>query len=151
MSNLPFSALDFCPFPFEEIGLSIFFFFSSRGRHTRYWRDWSSDVCSSDLRIENYLGFPAGITGSELTGRAVTQARKFGARPATPYRAVSLEPGEERHVVRLEDGHDIAARAVVLATGAQYRRLPVERLSEYEGLTVFYAAGPPEGRLCAGS
>jgi thioredoxin reductase (NADPH) len=105
----------------------------------------------SSRRIENYLGFPAGITGSELTGRAVTQARKFNARTATPYRAVSLEPGDGRHVVRLEEGHEIAARAVLLATGAQYRRLPVERLSEYEGLTVFYAAGPPEGRLCGAS
>ena len=70
-------------------------------------------------RIENYLGFPAGISGSELTSRAVTQARKFGARTATPYRAISLEPGNERHVVRLEEGHEIAARAVVLATGAR--------------------------------
>ena len=105
----------------------------------------------SSRRIENYLGFPAGITGSELTSRAVTQARKFDARTATPYRAASLEPSDGRHVVRLEEGHEIAARAVLLATGAQYRRLPVERLSEYEGLTVFYAAGPPEGRLCGGS
>lgn len=105
----------------------------------------------SSRRIENYLGFPAGITGSELTGRAVTQARKFNARTATPYRAVSLEPRDGRHLVHLEEGHEIAARAVLLATGAQYRRLPVERLSEYEGLSVFYAAGPPEGRLCAAS
>ena len=105
----------------------------------------------SSRRIENYLGFPAGITGSELTSRAVTQARKFNARTASPYRASSLEPGNGRHIVRLEEGHDIAARAVLLATGAQYRRLPVERLSEYEGLTVFYAAGPSEGRLCGAS
>ena len=77
-------------------------------------------------RIENYLGFPAGITGTELTSRAVTQARKFDARTATPYRALSLEPGDERHVVRLEDDHEVAARAVLLATGAQYRRLPVD-------------------------
>ena len=105
----------------------------------------------SSRRIENYLGFPAGITGSELTSRAVTQARKFNARTATPYRALALEPDGDRHLVRLEEGHEIAARAVILATGAQYRRLPVERLEEYEGLTVFYAAGPPEGRLCAAS
>jgi thioredoxin reductase (NADPH) len=98
-------------------------------------------------RIENYLGFPAGITGSELTSRAVTQARKFRARLATPYRAVSLEPGDERHVVRLEEGQEIAARAVVLATGAEYRRLPVDGLVEFEGSSVFYAAGPPEARL----
>jgi len=99
-------------------------------------------------RIENYLGFPAGISGSELTSRAVTQARKFGARTATPYRATSLEPGDGRHVVRLEDGYEIAARAVVLATGADYRRLPVDGLAEYEGVSVFYAAGPPEAQLC---
>jgi thioredoxin reductase (NADPH) len=101
-------------------------------------------------RIENYLGFPAGISGLELTGRAVTQARKFNARTATPYRASALEPGEERHLVRLEEGNEIAARTVLLATGAEYRRLPVEGLDRFEGLSVFYAAGPPEGRLCGG-
>jgi thioredoxin reductase (NADPH) len=99
-------------------------------------------------RIENYLGFPAGISGTELTSRAVTQARKFNARLATPYRALSLEPGNGRHVVRLEDEHEIAARAVLIATGAQYRRLPVDDLDQYEGISVFYAAGPPEAQAC---
>jgi len=99
-------------------------------------------------RIENYLGFPAGISGTELTSRAVTQARKFNARLATPYRAVSLERGNGRHVVQLEDDHEIAARAVLIATGAQYRRLPVDELDQYEGISVFYAAGPPEAQLC---
>ena len=101
----------------------------------------------SSRRIENYLGFPAGISGTELTSRAVSQARKFGARPATPYRAIELEPGNGRHVVRLEEGHEIAARAVVLATGAAYRRLPLDDLADYEGVSVFYAAGPPEAQL----
>src|SRR5438876_835463 len=105
----------------------------------------------SSSRIENYLGFPAGISGAELTSRAVSQARKFGARPATPYRALSLEPGNGHHLVQLEEDHEVAARAVLLATGAQYRRLPVERLSEFEGLSVFYAAGPPEAHLCGAS
>ncbi|HEV3404793.1 MAG TPA: NAD(P)/FAD-dependent oxidoreductase, partial [Gaiellaceae bacterium] len=105
----------------------------------------------SSRRIENYLGFPAGISGSELTSRAVTQARKFGARLASPYRAVSLEPGNGGHLVRLDEDHEIAARTVLLATGAQYRRLPVEGLSDYEGVTVFYAAGPPEAQLCGAS
>src|SRR4029077_7112983 len=105
----------------------------------------------SSRRIENYLGFPAGISGSELTSRAVSQARKFNARTATPYRALSLEPGNGRHLVRLEDDREIGARAVLLATGAQYRRLPVDRLAEFEGLTAFYAAGAPEAQLCAGS
>jgi thioredoxin reductase (NADPH) len=100
-------------------------------------------------RIENYLGFPGGITGSELTGRAVTQARKFGARMASPYRAVSLETSDGLHTVRLGEDHEIAARAVLLATGVNYRRLPVENLSDFEGSSIFYAAGPPEGQLCA--
>jgi len=99
-------------------------------------------------RIENYLGFPAGISGSELTSRAVTQARKFNARTATPYRALALEPGVERHIVHLEDDHEVAARAVVLATGADYRRLPVDDLEDYEGTSIFYEAGPPEAQLC---
>src|SRR5258706_12201289 len=97
----------------------------------------------SSRRIENYLGFPAGISGTELTSRAVSQAFKFGARTATPYRALALEPGDGRHVVRLEEDHEIAARAVVLATGADYRRLTLDDLRDYEGTSVFYAAGPP--------
>ena len=105
----------------------------------------------SSRRIENYLGFPAGITGGELTSRAVTQARKFHARTATPYRALSLEPSNGGYVVRLEEGHEIAARTVLLATGAQYRRLPVDDLASYEGLSIFYAAGPAEGQLCGAS
>jgi thioredoxin reductase (NADPH) len=99
-------------------------------------------------RIENYLGFPAGISGSELTSRAVTQARKFNARTATPYRALELEPGLDRHIVRLEDDHEVSARAVLLATGADYRRLPVADLDAYEGISIFYAAGPPEAQRC---
>jgi len=101
-------------------------------------------------RIENYLGFPAGISGTELTSRAVIQARKFGARTATPYRARALEPGTDRHIVKLDEGNEIAARAVLLSTGAEYRRLPVADLERYEGISVFYAAGPPEAQLCGG-
>jgi thioredoxin reductase (NADPH) len=100
-------------------------------------------------RIENYLGFPGGISGNELTSRAITQARKFGARTAAPYRALALEPGDGSHLIELEDGHEITARAVVIATGAEYRRLPVDGLEEYEGLSVFYDAGPPEAQACA--
>src|SRR3954447_3260238 len=98
----------------------------------------------SSRRIENYLGFPAGITGSELTSRAITQARKFSARFATPYRALSLEPGSGRHLVRLDDDREVAARAILLATGARYRRLGCDHLADYEGTSIFYAAGPPE-------
>ena len=64
---------------------------------------------------------------------------------------MSLEPDDERYVVRLEEEHEIAARTVLIATGAQYRRLPVDGLSNYEGMSVFYAAGPPEAQLCGAS
>jgi thioredoxin reductase (NADPH) len=94
---------------------------------------------------------PSCISGTELTSRAVSQARKFGARSATPYRAVALESGEGRHVVHLEEGGEIAARAVLLATGAEYRRLSLSNLPEFEGTSVFYAAGPPEAQLCGAS
>src|SRR5262249_61734900 len=99
-------------------------------------------------RTDTSLGFPAGISGTELTSRAVTQARKFNARTATPYRALSLEPGNGRHLVRLEDDIEIVARAVLLATGAQYRRLPVDRLAAFGGLTGLYAARAPAAQLC---
>jgi thioredoxin reductase (NADPH) len=100
-------------------------------------------------RIENYLGFPAGISGSELISRAITQARKFTARTATPYKALSLEPGGEGdHVVKLDGDVEVRAKAVLLSTGAEYRKLPVDDLAEYEGLSVFYAAGPPEAQIC---
>ena len=99
-------------------------------------------------RIENYLGFPAGISGTELTSRAISQARKFRARTATPYRAAALEPGNGRHLVKLDEGNEVSAGAVLLSTGAEYRRLPVDDLESYEGISVFYAAGPPEAHLC---
>lgn len=102
-------------------------------------------------RIENYLGFPAGISGNELTTRAIIQARKFGARTATPYRAVKLATGTERHVITLDSGQQVSSRAVVIATGADYRRLPVAELAQYEGISVFYAAGPPEAQRCFGT
>ena len=97
-------------------------------------------------RIENYLGFPGGISGTELTSRAVTQARKFRARTATPYRAVALEPGEDRHVVRLEGGEEIVARSVVLATGAEYRRLPGRRPARVRGHHGLLRRRPAGGR-----
>jgi thioredoxin reductase (NADPH) len=105
----------------------------------------------SSRRIENYLGFPAGISGAELTSRAVTQARKFNARTATPYGAEALEQLDGRYLVRLDGEHEVVASAVLLATGATYRRLPLDDLADYEGISVFYAAGPPEAQLCGAS
>jgi thioredoxin reductase (NADPH) len=105
---------------------------------------------STSSRIENYLGFPAGISGSELAERAAFQARKFGARMVVPGRAVGLEPQNGHHVVRLEGGDQVAGRTVIIATGAQYRKLGVPELERYEGLGVYYAATQAEAQLCIG-
>ena len=99
-------------------------------------------------RIENYLGFPSGISGSELAGRAVIQAEKFGARINVPAEATALERRDGHHVVKLEDGNSVAARSVVIATGARYRRLDVPRLERFEETSVYYAATQIEARVC---
>jgi len=101
-------------------------------------------------RIENYLGFPAGITGTELTQRASVQAIKFGARLAVPAAAVELRSGGGRHEVRLSNDEVATGRTVVIATGARYRRLDVPRLEEFEGVGVYYAATEAEAQLCFG-
>jgi thioredoxin reductase (NADPH) len=105
----------------------------------------------TSTRIENYLGFPAGISGAELTARATLQAEKFEARLTYPCEAVALEPQDGLHLVRLADGDEVTARTVIVATGAQYRRLPLERLEEFEGMGVYYAATIAEAKMCAGS
>ncbi|HEY5058250.1 MAG TPA: FAD-dependent oxidoreductase [Gaiellaceae bacterium] len=102
-------------------------------------------------RIENYLGFPAGVSGAELAARAAIQAEKFEARLTYPCEAVALEPQDGLHLARLSDGDEVVARAVILATGASYRRLPLDRLEELEGLGVYYAATLAEARMCAGA
>src|SRR5438067_2965101 len=101
-------------------------------------------------RIENYLGFPTGISGGDLTQRAVVQAEKFGAYLTVPCKAVSLREQAGHLVVALSDGTDVAGRAVIVATGARYRRLEVDRLEEFEGTSVYYAATSIEARECAG-
>jgi thioredoxin reductase (NADPH) len=102
-------------------------------------------------RIENYLGFPTGISGGELTQRAVVQAEKFGAHLTSPCAASSLREEAGHLIVRLSDGTDVAGRAVIVASGARYRRLDAARLADFEGNGVYYAATEMEARLCAGS
>ena len=101
-------------------------------------------------RIENYLGFPAGISGAELAERAAIQARKFSAQIIVPAEAVALEESDAGYAVRLDDGTSVAGMAVLIATGARYRRLTVPRIEEFEGVSVFYAATSAEARTCAG-
>jgi thioredoxin reductase (NADPH) len=99
-------------------------------------------------RIENYLGFPSGISGAELADRAVVQARKFGARLSVPARATALDQREGLQVVRLDDGIELPSRTVIVATGARYRRLDVPRREEFEGTSVYYAATYVEACFC---
>jgi thioredoxin reductase (NADPH) len=103
---------------------------------------------SMSSRIENYLGFPAGISGSELADRAAVQATRFGADSAVPVPARRLAFEDGYHVVELERGESLRGRAVVLATGASYRRLAVPRLEEFEGAGVYYAATEVEAQMC---
>src|ERR1700686_3525577 len=102
----------------------------------------------ASARIENYLGFPAGISGQALTGRAYVQAQKFGARVVIPTEAVRLEPNETPLALRLDDGRRVKASTMVIATGARYRRLDVPNLRDFEGRGVWYWASPIEARLC---
>jgi thioredoxin reductase (NADPH) len=101
-------------------------------------------------RIENYLGFPTGISGMALMGRAFSQAQKFGVEVAIPDEAVTLECGNEPCHVRLATSEQIQARTVVIATGARYRRLGVDHLEQYEGSAIHYWASPLEADLCTG-
>lgn len=103
---------------------------------------------ATSSRIENYLGFPAGISGAELADRAMIQAEKFGARIGVPAEVVGLDRRDDHYVVRLADGDEIETRTVVIATGARYRKLPVPRLAEFEMTCVYYAATLMEAQHC---
>jgi thioredoxin reductase (NADPH) len=106
---------------------------------------------ATSTRIENYLGFPAGISGMELAERALLQADKFGARLLVPAQAVGFRHQADHYRVTLAGGEEIEARAVVIATGARYRALAVPRIDELTGLGVYYAATEMEAQMCADS
>jgi thioredoxin reductase (NADPH) len=105
---------------------------------------------STSSRIENYLGFPTGISGSELAERAALQARRFGARLVVPATAVGLIRDDGHFAVQLDGGQVVNGRTVIVATGAQYRKLDVPQHERYEGAGVYYAATQVEAQLCAG-
>ena len=101
-------------------------------------------------RIENYPGFPAGLSGFELASRILVQADKFGARAAVPQEAAGLRSDDGYYRIELSDGGEVAARSVIAATGARYRRLDVPRLERFEGVSVHYAATEAEAQRCEG-
>jgi len=104
----------------------------------------------SSSRIENYLGFPSGITGQELTARAYAQSQKFGAHLMITKAATRLRCNTRQYVIETEDGAQILARTVIIATGAEYRKLPLENISQFENAGVYYSATFIESQLCAG-
>ena len=100
-------------------------------------------------RIENYLGFPAGLSGSELASRAMVQADKFGARTTVPQEACTLHKKDDYYEISLSEDGEVRGRGIIIATGARYRRPDVPRLEEFEGLSVYYAATEAEAQTCA--
>jgi thioredoxin reductase (NADPH) len=104
----------------------------------------------SSSRIENYLGFPTGVSGLELTGRAYAQAQKFGAQVMVAKGAAKLQCAHPLYTVHLDDGGRIDARALIIASGAEYRRPALQNVSRFEGAGLYYAASRMESQLCTG-
>ena len=104
----------------------------------------------SSSKIENYLGFPMGISGQELAARAYTQAQKFGAQLLIAKRATQLACDRQPYAIEIDHGPRVLARSVIIATGAEYRRLSLDNLSQFEGTGVYYGATFVEAQVCAG-
>ncbi len=130
-------------------GLAAAVYGASEGLTTTLAEDTAlGGQAGTSSRIENYLGFPAGLSGDELTARAALQAMKFGVRVKLASRATGLSSTEGTHQVTFEDGDVVNAKSVIIATGARYNRLPLDRLTELEGVGVYYAASQMEAQAC---
>jgi thioredoxin reductase (NADPH) len=152
VQNLPSRSFDLVVAGAGPAGLAAAVYGASEGLRTLILEMVAAGgQAGSSSRIENYLGFPTGISGDDLTQRALVQAEKFGAFLSSPCAAAALREENGHLVVRLSDGTDVVGKAVIAATGATYRRLDVERLDCFEGNGVFYAATELESRLCARS
>jgi thioredoxin reductase (NADPH) len=131
-------------------GLSAAVYGASEGLATVLAEDTAfGGQAGTSSRIENYLGFPAGLSGEELAARALLQAQKFGVRMDLAARAVALSSDAGVHRVTFEDGEVVTATSVIIATGASYNRLPVDRLGEFEGVGVYHAATQMEAQACS--
>ena len=104
----------------------------------------------SSSKIENYLGFPTGVSGQELAARAYTQAQKFGAQLLIAKGANRLACERKPYAIEIDNGPRVPARAIIIATGAEYRRLPLDNLSQFEGAGIYYGATFVESQLCRG-
>ena len=133
-------------------GLAAALYSASEGLNTVVLdRTAPGGQAGSSMRIENYLGFPTGITGAELTDRAVLQANKFGALLSIPTPVTGLTFDQTYPVLHLEGGETLVTKCLLIATGAEYRRLNVEGCERFEGRGVYYAATAIEGQLCKGT
>jgi thioredoxin reductase (NADPH) len=104
----------------------------------------------SSSKIENYLGFPLGISGLELTGRAYTQAQKFGAKVVVARGAKQLSCKRRPYAIQIDNGPHVPARTIIIATGAEYRKLTIDNLSQFDGAGIYYGATKFESQLCIG-
>ncbi len=132
-------------------GLAAAVYGASEGLSTTLSEDTAlGGQAGTSTRIENYLGFPAGLSGEELAARAVLQAKKFGVRVKLGASAVALSSAGGLHHISFDDGETVTSNSVIIATGARYNRLPLDRLSDFEGVGVYYAATQMEAKACAG-
>jgi thioredoxin reductase (NADPH) len=130
-------------------GLAAAVYGASEGMATILAEDTAlGGQAGTSTRIENLLGFPAGLSGEELAARAALQAQKFGVRIKQAAKAVSLSSQAGLHRVGFDDGDAVTAKSVIIATGARYNRLPLARLAEFEGVGVYYAATQMESQAC---
>ncbi len=131
-------------------GLAAAVYGASEGMATMLAEDTAlGGQAGTSSRIENLLGFPAGLSGEELSARAALQAQKFGVRFKLAARAASLSSGSGVHQVSFDDGDVVIAKSIIIATGARYNRLPLERLADFEGVGVYYAATQMEAQACS--
>lgn len=132
-------------------GLAAAVYGASEGLSTTLAEDTAlGGQAGTSTRIENYLGFPAGLSGEELAARAVLQAQKFGVRVKLGASANALSWSGGLHHIGFDDGETVSANSVIIATGARYNRLALDRLSDFEGVGVYYAATQMEAKACSG-
>jgi thioredoxin reductase (NADPH) len=132
-------------------GLAAAVYAASEGLHTIIIESLApGGQAGTSSRIENYLGFPTGISGQALAGRAQAQAQKFGARLAISRAVTALDCSDAPFKLGLDDGRSVSARAIVVATGARYRKLDVPNYETFEGQGILYAATAMEAQLCSG-
>lgn len=157
IANAMGADLEVCPkYPYDLAivgggpgGIAAAVYGASEGLRTVVVEDTAiGGQAGTSSRIENYMGFPTGISGGDLCWRGEIQAIKFGAQFAMPRRAVGLKQVDSMHALELNDGTCLMCRAIVVACGVQYRRLPLPRLEDFEGSGIYYAATDLEARFC---